>query len=81
MKYTNEGEKAKIVTAFKTFLTANGWTLRKLVQAKGLNYGTVWQGLNRGNIDSEKLDKLIKMVDEKAKLEKFNETFLITKSK
>lgn len=79
MIYKKKEEKEAIKRALSAFMATNGTSISKAGSEMGLNANSVWQKLNRGSVDTEFVDKLIKHVDKKFSLQKFGSTFMVSK--
>jgi hypothetical protein len=80
MKYTGTEEKKGIIRALNVFLAQNGVKFKALCIREGLDYHREYQKIYVGHIDEADLNRIIKLVDPKASLRKFNDTFVINRS-
>lgn len=79
MKYTNEEEKEGVKRAFNTFLAQRGIKFKNLCLEKGLDYSKEYQKINRGHINEEDVNRIVKLVDPAVSLKRINNTFVINR--
>lgn len=79
MKYTTKEEKDGVRRALNTFLAQRGVKFKNLCEEKGLDYSKEYQKINRGNIDEDDVNRIVKLVDPLVSLKRINNTFVINR--
>ncbi len=79
MQYTTEQEKKKVRLAFNAFLASKGYSLRRLTTENNLSHISVWQKMNRGDIQHDYVNELVSLIDPCSSLQKLGESFYIGK--
>lgn len=80
MKFTGDTEKKEIKRALGVFLAQHGIKFKALCLENGLNYNQEYQKIYTGHISEADIDRVIKLVDPKASLMKFNNTYVINRA-
>jgi hypothetical protein len=78
--YKNAKEKEEIRKAFKVFLAQNDVKLKHLCERNNLEYNKEYNKLFLGNVNSEDVDRLSKLIDSKAKLNVIAGRFLVNRA-
>lgn len=79
MKYTEKAEIEGVKTALKVFLAQRGTTLKKVCEENGENYNSIYQKVNRGQIDGEEINRIAALVDPSCTLRKIGNTYVINR--
>lgn len=77
--FKKEDEKAKIRIALNAFFASKGTTLYAFCNDNGIDYSATHQKINRGHVDEEFVNGIIKKVDKLYKLQRFGSTFMVSK--
>lgn len=79
MLVKDQEKKKEIKRALNAFLAVNGKTLSEVAKELKIDPNAAWQKLNRGTLDVEFVNKVIKQVNKEYSLQQFGKTFMVSR--
>lgn len=78
--YKDSKEKEEIRKAFKVFLAQNDVKLKHLCINNGLDYNKEYNRLFIGSVNDSDINRLVKLIDEKASLRNIAGRFIVNRA-